>query len=407
MHKPKVFISHSSKTPETTAFLEQVYSALDQHGYGQSFDVFLDREEIHTGEEWHKKILENLCTSDAVVILLSEAALASHWVRQEAAYSAIRRYGDPFLKLVVVIVDEAVSIQQIEQCPYLGGVARLHDVQFAPKHKTPDEIIEELAGLTARNYSPLGDLLLKMSETLEYIKPATLERAIKLLDCNCVAALNWNTHLAHTLALSVASEQHKALENLSALIKDIGHVVGQEKARTLLHMIRHLWVHPDAATHLSNSLPQRTPLTINGFNPEDFTARSYADRAWGKGNHWLVPVGNCRDIESIEEVMRQSVGLQTMPSRYKDKLLKTTSEPIMLVFPTPDDAASDIDFLPDENLLKDIMSKYPTTAIFIPVGKTPADFRPDLQPIEPALDVVMEDKQYLNYCKVKKCIESM
>ncbi|SKA75874.1 TIR domain-containing protein [Thiothrix eikelboomii] len=406
MRRPKVFISHSSKTPEGITFLEQVYTALDRHGGGQSFDVFLDREEIHTGEEWHKKILQNLCTCDAVVILLSKAALNSHWVRQEAAFSAMRRYGDLALKLVVVTLDD-VTAQEIQACPYLGGVARLHDLQFAPKHKTPEDIIEELAGLTIRPYSPLGDLLLKMSETLEYIKPATLERAIRLLDCDCVATLNWNTHLAHTLALSVASEQYKALKNLSALMKDIGHVVGQEKARTLLHMVKHLWVNPDAATHLSNAHTQRIPITVNGFNPEDFTAGSYADRAWGKGNHWLVPVGNCRDMGSIEEVMRQSVGLQTMPQRYKDKLLKTTSEPILLVFPAPDEVAPDIDLLPDENLLKDIMGKYPTTVIFIPVGETSPDCRPDLQPIEPALDVAMEDEQYLNYCKVKQYIESM
>lgn len=259
MRSPKVFISHSSKTPEGITFLEQVYAALNQHGDGQSFEVFLDREEIHTGEEWHKKILQKLCTCDAVVILLSKAALNSHWVRQEAAFSAMRRYGDLALKLVVVTLDD-VTAQEIQACPYLGGIARLHDVQFAPKHKTPEEIIEELADLTIRPYSPLGDLLLKMSETLEYIKPATLERAIRLLDCNCVATLNWNTHLAHTLALSVASEQYKALKNLSALMKDIGHVVGQEKARTLLHMVKHLWVNPDAATHLSNAHTQRIPM---------------------------------------------------------------------------------------------------------------------------------------------------
>lgn len=403
MRRPKVFISHST-SPENEPFLDQVYAALKQHDGGNSFDVFLDRKEITTGEEWHQKILKNLCTCDAVVILLSKKALASDWVRQEAAFSSMRRYGDLALKLVVVTLDD-VTAQQIQNCPYLGGVARLHDVQFAPKHRTPNEIIEELADVTISPYSPLGDLLLKMSETLEYIKPATLERAIRLLDCKCIATLNWNTHFAHTLALSVAHNQYNALENLSALLKEIGHVVGQEKANTLLKMVRHLWVKPDAAENLALAQQQRTPTIINGFNPEDFTAGSYADRAWGKGNHQLVPIGDCRSLGEIENIMRQSVGGKTMPKRLADKRLMAASEPILLVFPAPDDDSTEMGFIPDESLLKEIMDKYPTTAVFIPAGKALPDYRPDLQPLEPPLDVDDEDTQYLTYCDVKSYIE--
>lgn len=403
MRKPRVFISHST-SPENEPFLDQVYTVLEQHGGGNSFDVFLDRKEIKTGEEWHQKILKNLCTCDAVVILLSKKALASHWVRQEAAFSAMRRYGDPSLKLVVVTLDD-VDAKTVEACPYLGGVARLHDVQFAPKNKTPNEIVAELAGLATRAYSPLGDLLLRMSETLECIQSATLERAINILNCNAVARLHWNTHFAYTLALSVAHEEHKALENLETLLKEIGHVVGREKAGILLKMVRHLWVKPDAAENFATAQRQRHPVIANGFNPEDFTAKSFADRAWGKGNHQIVPIGACRSMGEIEDIMLQTVGSKTMPKRLAEKRLKSVSEPILLVFPAPDDESTDTMFLPDENLLQDIMGKYPTTAIFIPAGTTLPDCRPDLQPLEPPLNMKDEDNQYLTYCDVKKYIE--
>lgn len=403
MRKPRVFISHST-SPGNEPFLDQVYTALEQHGGGNSFDVFLDRKEIKTGEEWHQKILKNLCTCDAVVILLSEKALASHWVRQEAAFSAMRRYGDPSLKLVVVTLDN-IDAKTIEACPYLGGVARLHDVQFAPKNKTPDEIIAELAGLTTHIYSPVGNLLLRMSETLEYIHSATLERTIRLLDYNCIAKLSWNTHFAYTLALSVANEHPKAWENLLILLQEIRHVPKRhEIANILLEMVKPLWVEPEVAKNLSLAQQQRSPLITTGINPENFTAESYADRAWGNGNHQLVPIGSCRSMKEIEAIMRETVGSKTMPKHLAEKCLLTATDPIVLVFPVPDDD-SDTAFLPDENLLQELMKKYPTTAVFIPTGETLPEGRPDLQKLTPLLDTDAEGNHYLAYHRVKKYIE--
>ncbi|MEN9502258.1 MAG: hypothetical protein RI964_1543 [Pseudomonadota bacterium] len=407
MRRPKVFISHSSKTPESTAFLEQVYAALSQHGDGQSFKVFLDRK-IHAGEEWHKEILKELCTCDAVVILLSKAALASHWVRQEAAFSAMRRYGDLALKLVVVTLDD-VTAQEIQACPYLGGVARLHDLQFAPKHKTPKDIIDELADVTIRPYYPLGDFLLRMCLTLGCIHSNILEYAIGVLDSNRVATLPWHTSPAHTLALSVVAEPGRELESLRNLLPAIRDTPNRRDiANILLEKVKLLWVKPEAADNLAlvQRQEKRVPLIINGFNPQDFTAESYADRAWGKGNHKLVPVGACRSLGEIENILREAIVGKTVPKQFADDRLKTIKQPILLVFPPPESEASE-PLLPDEDLLETLISKYPTAAILIPTGKSLPDDRPDLPLLEPKLDVDEEKRQYYAYLEVNEYIESM
>lgn len=77
----------------------------------------------------------------------------------------------------------------------------------------------------------------------------------------------------------------------------------------------------------------------------------------------------------------------------------------MLIFPAPDEDSFNVDFLPDENLLKDIMGEYKTAAVFIPTGETQPDYRPDLQPLKPLLDVDVEETQYKAYLDVIKYIQ--
>ena len=410
MPRPKVFISHSSKTPETTAFLDQVYVALKQHGSGQSFDVFLDREEIYTGEEWHKKILNNLCTCDAVVLLLSEAALASPWVRQEAAFSAIRRFGDPSLKLVVVIIDDTVSVQKIEQCEFLGGVARLHDVQFTTK--APNDIIEELANVTNRSYSLLDNSLEDMCSALEAIRPDILAQAIRNLDDNRIATLPWNTAPAHILALSVVDEPSKALRNFhDLLLPAMRRIIHnrRDSAIVLLESVKPLWVEPKASKNLflaQQNKENKAPLTINGFNQQNFTAESYADRAWGKGKYLLVSVGSSTSEVQILNILRSTVVPQTMHKHFVDARIKKYRKPILVVFSSPEPGASEL-LLPDENLLERITSLYPTAVILLPTGEASPQGRPDLQPLEPKLDTEEEDRQFDDYLDVNDYIATL
>ena len=76
----KVFISHAHTD---TPLAKKVTNALEQSG----LEVWSAEREILPGDNWAKKISEALEASDAMVVLLTPAALASKAVRREIEYA--------------------------------------------------------------------------------------------------------------------------------------------------------------------------------------------------------------------------------------------------------------------------------------------------------------------------------
>ena len=74
--KPRVFISYSSKDQQ---FVNQLYSQLQQSGQ----PVWLNTESIDKGEHWHDEMVKGLSETDLLILVVSEDATASRWVREE------------------------------------------------------------------------------------------------------------------------------------------------------------------------------------------------------------------------------------------------------------------------------------------------------------------------------------
>ncbi|HKQ05572.1 MAG TPA: toll/interleukin-1 receptor domain-containing protein [Blastocatellia bacterium] len=99
-HKPKVFISHSTKTgdPLAVCFLDRLYQTLKQarnNDGTEAFEVLLDKTNILTGEKWSEVIREWVLSCDAAIVLLSEAAARSDYVKQEVTLLQQRRQFHP------------------------------------------------------------------------------------------------------------------------------------------------------------------------------------------------------------------------------------------------------------------------------------------------------------------------
>jgi hypothetical protein len=162
-------------------------------------------------------------------------------------------------------------------------------------------------------------------------------------------------------------------------------------------------VNPDAASHFVQAKQQRLALVVNAANYDNFTADSFARHVWPKGDRYLIPIGACRTLSDIEEVMRQQICSKVSKAMSKntklgEQFLKTTPVPIVLIFPSPEEDES-IDYdLPDTDMLQELMSKYPNTAIFIPSRNNLLEGRQDMQILEPPLDQAEEGRQYINYC---------
>lgn len=87
-YKPKVFISHSTDAADLRAvcFLDRLHQTLldARNSDGtEAFEVLLDRKNLDTGVEWRKEIDNWIKACDAAIVLLSEAATRSEYVKHE------------------------------------------------------------------------------------------------------------------------------------------------------------------------------------------------------------------------------------------------------------------------------------------------------------------------------------
>jgi hypothetical protein len=80
VYRPKVFISHSAKEPETKSLCRAIAEHLDTAG----FEVLWDQD-LQTSDAWRGVIDEWIWRCDAAVLVLSQAATESGYVAYEAA----------------------------------------------------------------------------------------------------------------------------------------------------------------------------------------------------------------------------------------------------------------------------------------------------------------------------------
>jgi TIR domain len=89
-YKPKVFISHSTEAsdPRAVSFLDrlhQMLTAAKNTDGTEAFEILLDRKNLNTGVEWRKVIDDWISSCDAAIVLLSEAATRSEYVKHEVS----------------------------------------------------------------------------------------------------------------------------------------------------------------------------------------------------------------------------------------------------------------------------------------------------------------------------------
>ena len=104
MTPKEMFLSHSSSNLDTA---EMVAGTLRNHGV----TVWFSPTEILSAQQWHDEIGKALRRCDWFMVLLSKAAVQSHWVKNELVY-ALRhnQYNDHILPVIIEDCDyEALS----------------------------------------------------------------------------------------------------------------------------------------------------------------------------------------------------------------------------------------------------------------------------------------------------------
>jgi hypothetical protein len=119
-YKPKVFISHSTKVGDARAvgFLNRLYQTLVQvrnNDGSQAFEVLLDKENLLIGEKWRAVNREWVLNCDAAIILLSEAATRSDYVKQEVTLLQERGQAHPNRLMLLPVGFPGVTEEQLQE----------------------------------------------------------------------------------------------------------------------------------------------------------------------------------------------------------------------------------------------------------------------------------------------------
>jgi hypothetical protein len=123
----KVFISHSNKDD---VLAERIASYLERAG----LDVWYDKREIMPGDNWADKIAQGLRESDAMVVLLSDGALSSEFMRRDIDFALSQK---PFRRRVVpVFVGDSRNYQ--EDIPWIFD--RLQSINLKENGRNEDQL---------------------------------------------------------------------------------------------------------------------------------------------------------------------------------------------------------------------------------------------------------------------------
>ncbi|AGZ40701.1 hypothetical protein AFR_12075 [Actinoplanes friuliensis DSM 7358] len=107
----RVFVSHSANgDPYAASVRDAVEARLAADGHSP----LVDRNLIHPGDRWRATLLNWLGTCDAAVILITDKAEDSNWVRAECTILGWRAWLNPSMRIVPVLLNEGASSAVLE-----------------------------------------------------------------------------------------------------------------------------------------------------------------------------------------------------------------------------------------------------------------------------------------------------
>lgn len=302
MTRTRIFISHSCKDVEIAddvPFEDEADPRKQRLKYarhirdeverllGDDFEVLLDRKLLDPGDRWPIKLLRWLGDCDGAVLLLSEDAIESKWVLQEATVLTWRRHLRPDFRLIPVrlgaLTDEALAaagfgplqISDIQAARVEGtvGFSRAEADELAARiagrfkdlsHQGEDDEMRQWIAEVTRILEPLGDEILSLTR-----------EPLGIAEDDWAHFEDRGRTVAHYLLRAELPRTSKALERIVTVLAARNAEAFTRLADKLLPM----WVDPAAAAALA-VLPNGEwhAYALNTDDPE--VADDYLRRAW-------------------------------------------------------------------------------------------------------------------------------
>lgn len=283
MATPAVFISHSTVRETEDPYLSAMIAALKAD---DRYRVLFDREGLRPSDDWALKIVNWLAACHAAVVILSERALASDYVKFEvgnlfARWSRQRHVPgnqDEFVMCTVVPhgVDQDARTNDFYRTI---GIPQQQRILAASPEDAVRRVLERLEPLRQRVElppTPIDSLLLRIEVLLSDLDARLLRLGLAALQLNPGDADALPRQLAEGLIFSPLARAVAALQAMQPMPK---HSVWD-----LYRLIAPSWVGPEAAlklrSHLDTAGERAVHVTLNADHPE-FTPAMYLQRATG------------------------------------------------------------------------------------------------------------------------------
>jgi hypothetical protein len=377
---PRVFISHSTRTPRAEAFLQAVAKRLEG-----AFVVHLDRTGLKAGADWREEIYTWMDRAHAAVLVLTPEALRSDFVAIEASVLAWRKFRHPDFVLVPVLVDVAAGDLR---AGVLGELDLLR-IQ-AVRANTPEEAAEEVL----KTLQPLADQ--ERPRTPGEVFEASVAKLLR--DGSVDAAdlreagqrhLGWNVNdagadreleraFAKSLLAAPAVHAYRAIRELAER-----RVKG---APELLDLVAPIWVAEERAqpvAYQARADPAQRVLVLDltgdrADEVRDWTLVSYIGRAYYQPlehPYRVCELAPPREEDAVEDLKAQIFSAFRPRNRFAAQasretikeaiaLREETLEPVFAVFKT---------WVPDPPVLRALREEFGTITFFVLGGGCPVE----------------------------------
>jgi len=402
----KLFVSHSSKTPDNIKLLHALCARLGQAGTGCEV-VFDQGGMIVGGADWYNTISRWMAQCHAAVILFSKAALYdSDWVKKEANNLAWRKELQSNFILIPVLLD---GLEPKDLEAELTGILNITVNQCIREVDDTETLAQAILAAIASQSALVGCEPIDPSEpTFEPNEGSIahlLHRAAGADDLAEVAGRigvklpAWPPDAGRQAALGLAryllEEPNTGIERLQEVLDKFAVYAEKLDKRYADELLQHLqarWVSTEAARTLPATAVERRFAALNGQHLGGYTASRYVERAWPlTRRREVVPVApGSRTYEAIRRDIEDHFarGRVLTPEARTDRVNKPTT-PIVVLLPT-----LCIEGHSPHRLLDRLRDTFKRVIFLIDAGPVvPAWLPDDVSLLEPALDIGTEQSQ--------------
>jgi hypothetical protein len=378
--KSVLFVSHSSAD---NALVSDIAMRIDT-GTGSQCKTIVDVHDLRQGTVWSPQLYQWMAKCKAALLLLTENAIRSDWVLQEAIVLRARKVIDPKFPLFTVMPSDL--LQRIANDPLLEArwklfkpldLPQIQGLQTFDPKTIADTVLEEMGGASNEDsyFDRLAGLLQDILRTLEH-QTGTLSflaGKMSIQDAQWQQIYGGNERLVDLVASHLCQGGLGDFQGLRDFFQSLKQVAPPDTLHRLLAATAFYWIDLGAAAAFAAAAKRAAPrlIAIRSSVFQDYSGALYIARYYRP--HRVEPFiislsgGNeaagADDLEEqlLEAVRSRNNAYRKMP---REKLVQRLKNP-------PESGAPWFVFVPEqhvEDVAFELATRYPGFVFVVPIA---------------------------------------